>query len=304
MQNTKFIAPGLVLTLAACGASGSGDVSIFVEAEDTITDGLTPGTEEENIVDGWTVSYDQFVVAIGHVHLSQQATGLAESVEDITVLDLASLPATGFPLASFEGLSTGVWDVVEFETPVATATATRDPSVSQADFDAMVAGGCTYLIAGTITATDGESCVPGASCMPNPSIDFRFCIPAATDFGPCSTPDGLPGLTVNNGLTTSSAITIHGDHMFFSGFPVGDEAVVERRAQWLANCDTNVDGTVTQAELQGATAATIFTAPDYSLAGAPGTVTTAWDYLIAQVKTQGHWNGEGECPVDGVGHEH
>lgn len=293
----------LALFIAACGNGGAGDVSIFIEAEDTISSGLMPGAGEEDLVDGWTVNYEQFVVAIGHVHLTQQATALTASDEGVTVIDLTTVSASGAPLARFEGLATGVWDVVEFETPITTASATRDPSVPQADFDAMVAGGCTYLIAGTLSAPAGESCVPGSACMPNGSIDFRFCIPAPTHFGPCSTPDGLPGLTVNDGLTTSSAITMHGDHPFFSSFPAGEE-LVARRAQWLANCDTDLDGTVTQAELEAADAAAIFTSPDYSLAGAPSAITDPWQFLIAQVKTQGHWNGEGECPVDGVGHEH
>jgi hypothetical protein len=29
-----------------------------------------------------------------------------------------------------------------------------------------------------------------------------------------------------------------------------------------------------------------------------------YDYVIGQLKTQGHFQGEGECPVDGVEHDH
>lgn len=293
------------LLLAACSATPTGNATIALEAEETITDGLVPGTELENIVDGWTVTFDQFVVAIGHVHLGQQATGFEEHVEDIHVIDLGSLPATGFELARFDAIPTGDYDVAEFETPAATATAIRHESVPQAVFDEMVAGGCTYLIAGTITNPTGESCPPGGTCMPVGAggVSFRLCIPAATDFGPCESPDGNPAVTVAANLTAPAAITVHGDHLFFDSFPTGEE-IVERRAQWLANCDTNQDGEVTQAELMAADAAAIFTAPDYSLAGAPTTIASAWDFVRAQVKTQGHWNGEGECLVDGAAHMH
>lgn len=293
------------LLLAGCAPAPTGNATVALEAEETITDGLVPGTELENIVDGWTVTFDQFVVAIGHVHVGQQATGFEEHVEDIHVVDLTSLPATGFELASFEAIPTGDYDVVEFETPAASATAIRHESVPQADFDAMVAGGCTYLIAGTITSPTGESCPPGGTCAPvgADGISFRLCIPAPTTFGPCENSDGTTPLTVAANLTAPASITLHGDHLFFDSFPTGEE-IVERRAQWLANCDTNQDGEVTQAELMAADAAAIFTAPDYSLAGAPSTIANAWDFVRAQVKTQGHWNGEGECLVDGEAHMH
>jgi hypothetical protein len=302
----KPLVSGLLFsTLTACSASPAGNASISLEAEETITDGLTPGADPENVVDGWTVTFDQFVVAIGHVHVGQQASGFEAHVEDTHVIDLTALPATGFELAAFEGIPTGDYDMVEFETPAATAAAIRHESVSQADFDAMVAGGCTYLIAGSITNPAGERCPPGGACAPVDAdgIAFRFCIPAETVFGPCENSDGTSALTVAANLTAPASITLHGDHLFFDSFPTGEE-IVERRAQWLANGDTNGDGETTEAELTALDAAELFTAPEYSLAGAPSTVLTAWDFVIAQVKTQGHWNGEGECLIDGEGHDH
>lgn len=293
----------LALTFSTACAADTGDVNLVVQAEDTITEGLAPGEDTEDIADGWTVSFSRYLAAIGHVHLRQSAADLEVVDETITVVDLASVGEDGLRLASFEDIAVGRWDDVAFETPAASATAVRDPGVSQADFDEMVAGGCTYLIEGALTSPTGQSCVPGAECVDARSLSFRFCVPAATDFGPCSTPDGLPGLVVNAGLAATSAITIHGDHMFFSAFPTGDE-LIARRAQWLADCDTDGDGAITQAELEAADPASIFPAPEYSLAGAPRAITSAWDFLIAQVKTQGHWNGEGECLVDGEGHEH
>lgn len=293
----------VAVALMGCGPMGSGDVDIFVEAEETITEGLSPGPENEDVVDGWAVTYQTFTVAIGDLHLHDATAGLREHAEAVRVVDLISVPENGFPLASFESIAAGTWGEVSFATPAASATAIRDESVSIADFDEMVAGGCTYLIAGTLINDAGETCVPGEACVPATSISFRLCIPADTTFDSCSTPDGLPGLVVNDGLTTSASVTIHGDHLFFSAFPSGEE-LVARRAQWLANCDTDHSGDVDRAELEAAGAAEIFVAPDYSLAGATSPIETAWDFVIAQVKTQGHWNGEGECLVDGEGHEH
>ena len=47
----------------------------------------------------------------------------------------------------------------------------------------------------------------------------------------------------------------------------------------------------------------------YDLGGAPPLagdepLDDMWAYTRAQLKTQGHFNGEGECPVDGVEHSH
>jgi hypothetical protein len=298
----RILALALSFTLSSACSTATGDVDLVVQAEDTITEGILPGEDAENIVDGWTVNFSRYVVAIGRVHLHQGAT-LEASDPAVHVVDLASVSEDGFALTSFDGIATGRWDGVEFETAAPGADAIRDASVTQAELDEMIAGGCSYLIEGALSSPTGQACVPGSACVSATEIGFRFCVPATSVFGPCNTPDGLPGLVVNAGLTTTNAITIHGDHMFFSAFPSGDE-LVDRRAQWLANCDTDGDGDVTQAELEAADPALIFPAPEYSLAGAPRPIQSAWDFLIAQVKTQGHWNGEGECLVDGEGHEH
>ena len=102
------------------------------------------------------------------------------------------------------------------------------------------------------------------------------------------------------------AATIHGDHLFFNGFPEGDEGGVMRLAQWLADCDLNLDGVVTEAELASIAPSDL---PEidtrFQLGGSPITpLANMLEYVRAQLKTQGHFQGEGECPVDGVEHDH
>jgi hypothetical protein len=298
----------LVPAVAGCGNDaapvGSGNVEVRLEAEETITAGIAAGAAEDEISDGWTVAFTKYVVAVGHVELARAATPDPHfHAEEEYVVDLKSLPPTGFPLARFEGVSAERWDEFSYELAAASATATRDPSVSQADFDEMVAGGLTYLVEGTLTKSDGESCVPGAACRPATSIAFRLGVPVPTVFSDCEAEEGAPGVAVAANTTTSVNATLHGDHLFFSAFPTGEEALV-RRAQWLANADTDANGTVTRAELEAADAAALFPAPDYSLTGAPFAIDTAWDFVVAQLKTQGHFQGEGECLWDGMGHEH
>jgi hypothetical protein len=90
-------------------------------------------------------------------------------------------------------------------------------------------------------------------------------------------------------------VTLHGDHLFFDAFPTGDEGTIMRRAQWLANADLDGDANVTAAELQAASASDLFPASLYSLTGALVPVSTAFDFVRAQLATQGHFQGEGEC---------
>ena len=116
----------------------------------------------------------------------------------------------------------------------------------------------------------------------------------------------MPGFAISAGRTQTVAATIHGDHLFFNGFPEGDEGGVTRLAQWLADCDLNLDGTVTQDELEAIAPSQLPEIDDrYQLGGSPVTpLDDMHDYVISQLKTQGHFQGEGECPLDGMEHDH
>jgi hypothetical protein len=294
----------LLALAAGCGA-GRGTLQVVVEAEDTITHGLVPGEELENVVDGWTATFDKYIAVLGHVRL-ERTDGDADPVEieRLTAVDLRRLPATGFPLARFEDIREGRWDVFEYVTEHPGASDERADNVSRADFEALRDAEASFLIEGSLTKDDGESCPPGGECRSATRIDYRLLVPAETTYGPCEAEDGLPGAVVNDGGTTTVSIVIHGDHFFFNRFPVGAE-VIERRAQWLANADLDGDGEVTQGELEGISAADLFPSQHYSVAGAPIPIETGWDFVRAQLKTVGHFQGEGECPWDGSGrHDH
>ncbi|MFN7697700.1 MAG: hypothetical protein ACK6CU_27820 [Deltaproteobacteria bacterium] len=290
-----FAAAALGAAVAGCGGSSAptGELTVAIQSEDTITGGLSAGMGDEDIVDGWDVTFDKYIAAFGEVHIHAMAAGGSDVHTDANlVIDLRTVPETGRVVGT-RTLPEGRYSF-EYDMPHATAALTRDGSVSQADFDRMVAEECSYLIAGT--ATNGSR-----------SIDFDFCLDAEARYE-CSAMEGMEGIAVSAGATTAF-MTIHGDHLFFNGFPVGDEAVVRRRAGWLALVDdaTGADGTVDNADLE-ATPISILPSADYSLAGAPMVegmaVTNMALYARAQLVTQGHLNGEGECLANGVGHMH
>ncbi len=304
------------------GEAGTGSLTALLEAEDVIVDGIAAGADPENIRDGWDVTFDRYIATVGDLdmHLS---TDEAVDVEgaDVFVVDMTQVPSAGLDLWQFDGMRSGRWEF-NYRTPGAADGGMRHSSVSQADFDEMVANDWTYLIDGTLTNAEGESCPPAAlaqvgSATPNGNLSgtnpcydvatvrFLFGATAETSYGPCRV-DEVTGFAVTADGSTSVSMTLHGDHLFFNGFPEGDEGGVMRLAQWLADCDLNLDGTVTAAELQAIAPAQLPELDDrFQLGGTTITdLDTMYTYVRAQLKTQGHFQGEGACPVDGVGHEH
>lgn len=323
MAGLAIVNLGLVAT--GCGGEdggGSGSLSVLLESEEAITAGLEPGDGVENIQDGWAVGYEKFLITIGDIdlHLAMNEHVEAEA-EDVFVVDLTQVPAAGLSLWTIDELRAGRWEF-NFSTPGAGDGSTRHASVSEADYADVVANDWTYLVEGELTKTGGQSCPPSAlatpgsktrngnssggnDCYDASSVRFTFGVTAETRFGPCEI-DGVPGFSISTGGTQTVAATIHGDHLFFNGFPEGDEGGITRLAQWLADCDLDLDGTVTRQELEAIAPAQLPELDErYQLGGSPVTpLETMYDYVMSQLKTQGHFQGEGECPYDGVAHAH
>ena len=329
--NARF-APGLLLALvlSGCGDDEPGTLSVLVEAEDTIQEGIQPddGSSEdsEGIRDGWAAAFDKYILTLGDIDL-EFSTDEAVTAEAgaVFAVDLTAIPAAGLPLWELKELDAGRWQV-HYSFSGAADGATRHESVSEADFDEMVMeeNDWTYLIDGAITKSDGRSCPPssfasppsdammagtnaaGDACYENTNVAFRFGVTAETLLGPCEI-DGVSGVSVPSGATQTMAITIHGDHLFFNGFPTGDEGGTLRLAQWLADCDLNIDGEVTREELEQLRLSDVPEMAEFQLGGSPiDSLETQdlWVYVTAQLKTQGHLQGEGECEIDGEAHVH
>lgn len=310
--------------LTGCGAEGTGSLTVLLEAEDVITSGIEAGDGPENIRDGWTVTFDRYIAAVGALDIHRASNEDVDvDAPEVFVVDVAQVPATGLALFQLDGLRAGRWEF-NYATPAADEDATRHASVSQADYDDMVANGWTYLIDGTLRNPSGQSCPPVALATPGAAVpngnvsgtspcydaaEVRFVVGAAADthYGPCRV-DEVPGFAVTSGGSTTVAMTLHGDHIFFNGFPESTESGVTRLAQWLADCDLNLDGTVTAEELQAIAPSQLAELDErFQLGGSPITpldTMSMYTYFRAQLKTQGHFQGEGECPVDGVGHVH
>ena len=293
------------LALVGCagddgGVTGGdvGTVQVFVEPEETIPEGLAAGTGDEEINDGWTVTYSRFLITIGNLRASRSDTGDSISHAPVHVLDLLAAPAGGYVIHEFEDVAAARWDRFGFDLPNASAGATGMAPTAQADVDFMIQNGYSVYFEGVIEKADGESCPPpGTTCVAATQVAFRWGLQAGTSFDDCATEDGFTGFAVPSGGAVQVKPTIHGDHWFFNNFTAGVE-LTSRYAQYIANSDLDGDGEATVEELRLVNAADVFPSADYNLSGAVGgSIETAHDFVVAQARTLGDYQGDGECPT-------
>lgn len=273
------------LALSACGGDDQGNLSVLLEAEESIVEGLEAGDGDENIVDGFNVTFSRYVVAIGYVAMSQVDDANPQSSPVVAIADFKSL-GTLPELTSFNGIPTGQYTNFGFETPVPSADVVNFNDVDEGDIEAMIENEWSYIIEGTIEqVSDGET------------KDFLIQANVPSVYSDCAVEDRARGVNVQS--DSSVDITLHGDHIFFNGFP-DDEDEVQRRAKWMwdvRNIDS--DPVLTRADFEAETnIGKLFPQPpdgDYQLGGGPLEITNAWDFIRAQLGTQGHIFGEGEC---------
>lgn len=291
---------------AGCGGGGgtttqgTGNAQVFVAPEDTITDGLDPGTDLENITDGWTVRYTKFLVVVGNVRAGQSGNASATLSDPKNyVIDLKNAPEGGLVITTFNSVAATTWDRFGYDMPQAQASFEKAQGLSQADYDFMVKNGYSVYFEGEMTKPGGKSCKPTApsDCVDRSSVTFKWGLAGGTSFDDCSAEEGNSGFSVPNGGSVQLKPTIHGDHWFFSNITQGVE-ITDRQAQWVADADLNRDGETTLDELRAVHASDVFTpARNYNLSGALIPVNTAYDYFEAQVRTIGHFQGDGDCPT-------
>jgi len=274
--------------LAGCGddtgtTADKGAAQVFVEPEETIPGGLAAGTGEEDVQDGWAVTYDRFLVSIGNFRAGRSDATETLAEPDSYVLDLLQAPAGGYVITTFEDVSAVRWDRFGFDLPNATASAKTLAPTTAEDAKLLADNGWSVYFEGKI---EKEGVVK----------TFKWGLPAGTSFDDCMNEGGTPGFAVPSGGSTQVKPTIHGDHWFFNNVTAGAE-VTKRYAQYIADADANADGETTIDELKALKAADAFPAAEYNLAGALEPIETAYDYVLAQARTLGDFQGDGECPT-------
>ena len=278
---------GLAAALGGCddgGPTGQGRVRILLSAEDSITEGLRQGPEVEDTRD-YAVRFTKYLVAVGRVTMGRSRDKRTAQLDQVFVVDATQIGSDGIELGVIDDLRAGEWDKFGFETPRAGDDAQRMDGVSEQDFAEMVREGYTYWIEGQVE----RSAAQGGP------VEFTIKTGVPTHYSDCEH-DGEPGVSVVADGSETATLTLHGDHMFFNAFVTGSEANIERLAGYLVEADADGDGHVDERELLALDATRAFTrARGYSLDGAPILVDNGFDFVRAQLATQGHYQGEGEC---------
>ena len=141
----------------------------------------------------------------------------------------------------------------------------------------------------------------GDSCYANTTVNFRIGVQSEFQFLACQL-DGARGFSVPTGGSQNVSITIHGDHLFLNGFSPTPMLL----AQWLADSDLNLDGTVDTPELMQIAPGDLAEIDDRfvltsDLAAAP--FNNMLEYLSALLSTFPEYNGDGECAITEIAEE-
>ncbi|MCA3013253.1 MAG: hypothetical protein INH41_12735 [Myxococcaceae bacterium] len=227
---------------------------------------------EDGFVDGWAVTFSRFLVVLN----------------DITVADAQGQVASRQPGAkAFDLVRRGPVEVY-----AATAPARRYEQVSYAiaPDDTATAGNLDAADLALLTSRKASVIVVGSAKKDAVTKTFDWTFTTATTYADCARA-GMSGkgVVLTAGAEAKVELTVHGDHFFYD--QLGNDAAL--RFQALADADANADGRVTLEELA---AVQLTTLPQglYGTASVAN-VRTLRDFVTQNVRTIGHYDGEGEC---------
>lgn len=254
-------------SVAACGSPGS--VTFTTYGEDFIEQGI-PASEFE---DEWAVKFDRFLVNLGEMRLAQSDGTVGAEVS-----------------------ATKTWDVTK-PGPVVVATVSDvadakypDVSYAIAPSDALTAGNASEADVALMKDGKYSVYVEGKATKGTATKTFKWGFTSNTLLENCMNEDGEHGVVVPSGGDVKIELTIHGDHLFLDDLQ-SEESVM--RFDEMAAADANDDGEVTLEELAAVDLTTL--GLDRYGTGNVANVENLRDFISSQVRTLGHYRGEGEC---------
>ena len=258
MRNAVVVLFGLIL--AGCSEPRSSLV-VSVYGEEYIEQQIPA----EDVIDGWTITFDRFLISVGSV--------LVEEVGDSQtwlVFDLAKNSAgEGHRAFGFEQVPVGRYDVVHYRVAPPSAEAVQSGNATAADTARMVAERASVIAEGKATRDGVEK-------------SFSWIFDTDTRYEDCAST-----AEVTEESPGRVELTIHADHLFYDDL-VSEEPNVA--FDLIAQSDADDDGVITEAELR---AVDLRTQTRYQT-GSTG-ITDLWNFIRQQTTTLGHIDGEGHC---------
>ncbi|WP_437605387.1 hypothetical protein WMF20_30240 [Sorangium sp. So ce834] len=292
---------GLVGPASGCvagdggSASEEGSLALRVSGEDAAKKGypVLKNGRELAFVDGWTVTFDKFIVSLGDIELRGADGASAFKDESIYVADLHRGDPT---IAVFEGLEARRWERFSLKTLPATPDAVNLNGVSQDDVERMASNGYNYWIEGA--ATKGGEAYTFSWGLVNPTRNSN-----------CTNGlDGTDGFVVKSHATTEAEITVHVDHTFWD--TLGSE-VADLRFDAIAaaaGADGHIDFEELDAQrlsdLKGLGGGPLLDESGAPIVYNPGSIPlearTLKHFVLAASASQAHINGLGLCTVSAL----
>jgi hypothetical protein len=271
-----------LLSLAGCGSSddsgeaGRGSVNFTVWGEEFIEDGIPA----EEFQDGWSVTFERFLITLGDVRVETAGGAEAGRIEGTALFDLVAKGP--HPVGSFE-LAARAWDRVGYAVPAADAATEASDGASDADLDAMQDSGHSVYVVGSASLDDRTKTFAWGFTN---TTRYRDCVAEI---------DGqeVHGVVIANGGDESVELTIHGDHFFYDDLASPDAVP---RFEAMAGADTDDDGEVTLDELRAVKLVDIEEGT-YGT-GSRSHVDDLGAFVEALTTTLGHYRGEGHCVAD------
>ncbi|MDX2009646.1 MAG: hypothetical protein SFW67_05630 [Myxococcaceae bacterium] len=260
------------VTLAACEPPIS-VVKFTTWGEEYIEQGIpTKMGMEAGFEDGWAVTFTKFLVIL----------------KDVTVADGQGQVASKQPGAkAFDLVKKGPVEVY-----AASAPAKRYDKVGYAiaPDDNAEATNIEASDLALLKSRKASVIVVGSATKGGVTKAFDWSFTNATGYEDCERAEmGGKGVVLTVGQETTVQLTVHGDHFFYD--QLGGDANL--RFEAMANADANGDNRVTLDEL-AVVQLTSLPQGQYGTASVAN-VRNLRDFVTQNVRTIGHYDGEGEC---------
>ena len=293
VRRTAFALGSLALALsgAGCGSAdptgsgGEGTLLFTTWGEAYIEDAIPadPG-DGSGLVDGWTVSYDKFLVNFQNIVVADARGDTAASMQSSMLFDNTQPGVKA--IVSFGPIPAQAWDRVSYEIAPVTASTELASGVPEADKELMLTGGYSLYASGAATKGDVQK-------------RFAWGFSTATRYEECRSEQGgreEAGVIVTNNASVEVELTTHGDHFFYDRLQASPDPslATSLRFDALAEADADADGEITLAELE----ATPLDVRLYDPSGLGAVNHGA--FITSLARTVGHFRGEGECTVRGL----
>ena len=252
------LALATILSMPACGGEGTLITTVYGEAF------VESGIPAESFVDGWSVTFEQFLVVVGEVR--------ADGVE---------LEA-GFRLVDLTTPSAGAGQ--ELARAVAPAGEYSSLAYRVAPSPDAVAVGVDTEAAAMVHDAGYSLFVAGEAVRGGERIGFAWGFTTDTTYGSCAI-----AAEVEAAGEARAEITIHADHFFYDDLD-SEEPNVVFDAIAAADAQGDGDGIVSEAELR---AYDITAEARYQVGSRD--ISDLWGFIAAQTRNVGHVDGEGHC---------